>query len=1277
MHFPKILHRKMLHRKISLAKILLTTGFLLFSASLFLLIFCNQNSGQKLNSEVFHLRPANKIAIQQTSKGASPVPPYRTLSKNYSQPKEEISFLNDRACSVIGAAALQAEGFVRPEGLTGAGQIIAIADSGLGNGQMDNPHPDLKSEPGRMPKVIMLKSWAGRPTAEDPNGHGTHMAGTIAGTGAASGGKFAGIAPQASIYFQAILNQEGSPSPPGDLSSLFAPAYAAAARIHVDGWGGKGNTYSPGSAQVDNFIREHPDFLVIFGAGNDGPLEGSLTNEANSKNALVIGAGEGARPAFGPEQDNVNEIAGFSSRGPAAGGRIKPDLVAPGTGIISAVSPLIKSNFTANPQYTRMQGTSQAAAVTGGAVALLREYLQKEEKLNSPSAALLKAALINGATTIPGEGAGFGRLDLSSVILALKEKLFSYVDAQNPLQQDEKRSYSFEISNQAQPFVATLAWTDPTAPAGASKILVNNLDLIVTAPDGQKYLGNDDSRHGKADDKNNVERVIIPYPKTGTYTVEVKAAGLTGSIRKNTSPAQDFALVFGQKLQREVTSENTGGLLKFTSGNQMTIPTTGKNVLGRTLSAWGPENIFPGEDAYLSKGQNLYLTGEIWRSRSVQNLPLASGTLTLEADPAKREGGFYLSPRATVLVNGHKTNTVNSLPAGIPAMGLINPSAQTIWWLKTDYTKKEGVLEQIDTEKHQLFLYNQQQPYTLDDEVAFSFADTTTDGSRSDLPYGAPVPGTIDQLTPGMPVQLIVSSANNRIVYIAVSRQLAVGVIRTIDGINERITLEEGGSYQVITGAPVTIDCKTASLGDLKAGLHAALLLAGNTVISVQANLVVTYGQVIYFNAADNTLYFLDYRNRMQTFTIKPDAKLFRWWQQHETSSLLPGEWTRLTLDPQSGEVERFDVAEAGAEQSGVFDGYDPARGLVNFSPSKEGLVCASTCATKNGYPVQIEDFLPGEKVEFTLLDVPKRDDKVIAAIKGHTPEGVKAPLLQASCEQRGGNIIISGVSGGENIYIYTTGGQATRIKTGANGQFSISLPRPEEKTLQIVTVEKQTGGVAGTYVTIPEQPSFSDIKTHPAKKEIEALAAQDLLKGYSDSTFRPDQKVTRAEFTTMLTRVLNLDEEAKAYAPAFTDQLPAWAANAILLAAGTGIIDGYPDGTFRAGYPVSGLETICILARITEKITWPNGKKTSEIAEPPPTPDEHGVVEGNGDTLLSSPAWSNLPPWAIACSYKLNGKGLLPEYLTGRLFPYTDLTRAEAAAIMYQLWLKNEKTDP
>jgi len=1261
----------------------------------------------------------------------------------------EVTFLNDRAASVIGAMPLAAPGFVRPEGLTGTGQVVAIADSGLGNGQMDDPHPDLKSQPGQKPKVIMLKSWAGRVSADDPDGHGTHLAATVAGTGAASQGQFAGLAPGASIYFQAILNPADKPAPPPDLSTLFAPAYAAAARIHLNGWGTKGNFYSSGAAQTDAFIRRNPDFLVIFGAGNDGPQPGTLTGEANSKNALVVGASEGTRPAFGPGEDNANEVARFSSRGPAADGRTKPDLVAPGSGIVSAASPLIKSNFEPNPLYTRMQGTSQAAAVTAGAAALLREFFQKEENIPSPSAALLKAALINGARPIPGSGAGFGRLDLASTVIALKEKLFAFTDEHSPLGRDQKRSYRYEVYARAEPFVATLAWTDPPAAPGAAKTLVNDLDLTVTAPDGKQYLGNDDARQGVKDDRNNVERVVIPHPLPGIYTVEVKAAGLAQG-------AQDYALVYGQPPVREVVSgyDAAKNLLQFAGGGKMAVPPTVKTALGRSLAPEKPLHIFPGEDAYFARGQNLYLVEEVWQAQAAQNLPLASGTLFLEARSDQREGGFYLHPRVTVLANDKTVAGAGSLPAGAPAVGLVNPSSQTIWWIKADYTLKDGVIKDIDAANRRLFLFGDPQAYPLAAGAAFTFTDTAVDGSRADLPYGAPVAGAIDRLTPGMPVQLVISPKKQEVVYVGAKRSLAVGEIKEVNPAAERITLgdphEKEVSYQLITGAPVTKDGKPARPAELKPGLHAVLLLAGETVIGIQADSLVTYGQVIYFEGAKNKLYFLDCRNRVQTLPVAPDAAFFRWGQPGESGSLLPGEWVRLTLDPRSREVKRADVADAEAEQSGLVDSYDPARGLAAFSPAGAGLVSARTNVTKNGYPVQMEDLLPGEKVEFTLLRVPKSTEKILAAAKGSPAAGVKAPFLQVFCRAQAleDRITVEGTTTGEHIYIYSEDGQTVRIKPGAAGRFAITLPRPAGKILQVVTTERRTGGVAGMYVTIPEAAeteagaggeagtgppaegtlpgrgngtrpgsgseaetgakpaAFSDIAGHPAEKEIRALAGEGILKGYPDGTYRPDRLVTRAEFTVMVARVLGLTEKTGVKnesagaikdpaAPHFRDELPAWAAADVRLAARRGLVAGYPDGAFYADRPLTGLEAICILARAMEKSgsltnRGSAGKSTGETASAK-TPGNGAGDAGNASgqnrsapagskkpaaenppapaaAFLPPPGWDELPAWAAPSARQFCRDGLLPGYPDGRLQPSAGFTRAEAALLIYQL---------
>ncbi|MGD0622066.1 MAG: S8 family serine peptidase, partial [Thermacetogeniaceae bacterium] len=423
----------------------------------------------------------------------------------YIEPVTSYESMNDRARDLVAATPLGVTGWLSPlqQGLTGDGEIIGLADTGLDIGSTDDIHPDLASVPGKMPKVVMLRSWAGAPVAADPNGHGTVMAATIAGTGAASSGRYQGVAPGASIYFQGLIDSNGQLDPPPDLDDLFAPAYAAGVRIHVNGWGGTGNGgYQDTASQTDHFIREHPDFLVIYSAGNNGPKAGSLTPEAYSKNALVVGASQSPHPAFDPHQVDSSQACDFSSRGPTSDGRLKPDLLAPGA-VISAKARRVASEFDlGGGYYTYMEGTSMAAAVAGGSAALLREYLIKYEQVLQPTAALLKAALICGARTPeagPSSGGsdGFGTLDLGGTILGLHEKTFEFVDDRDGVADGGMDSYTHQVQGRGSPFKATLAWTDPSVAPGAVHPLVNNLDLVVKDPDGKLWLGNSFLTSGK------------------------------------------------------------------------------------------------------------------------------------------------------------------------------------------------------------------------------------------------------------------------------------------------------------------------------------------------------------------------------------------------------------------------------------------------------------------------------------------------------------------------------------------------------------------------------------------------------------------------------------------------------------------------------------------------------------------------------------------------------------------------------------------------------------
>lgn len=470
----------------------------------------------------------------------------------------------------------------------GTGQIVAVADTGI-----DDQHPDFQ---GRIAGKVAL----GRPNdASDPHGHGTHVSGSVLGDGTASNGKIRGVAPQAHLFFQSLLDANGKLSGlPLDLNDLFDGAFQAGARIHNNSWGADTpSTYTMNSEEVDEFVHNHPDMLILIAAGNAGSAAKprnsvagfvdwlSVGSPASSKNALTVGASRSDRtdgpmaqttwgdgwPSSFPDKPIRDEfisgdpqsLAAFSSRGPCDDFRIKPDVVAPGTDIASTRSSLAPiSGFwgpyptppakPANPKYAFDGGTSMATPLVSGCAALIRQYYADTCK-HQPSAALLKATLVNSATLLTGTDAtapktgvpnyhqGHG---LVSILRAIPNSLHPQLavqfvdDWQDPKKSftrtGERRRYQFVLPQGVPELCITLAYTD--APARA---LQNNINLIVQhVQSGQRFTGNAKLPDGitPLDTTNNVEKVSIPNPQGGNYVVQVVASNLL-------KPPQDFALV--------------------------------------------------------------------------------------------------------------------------------------------------------------------------------------------------------------------------------------------------------------------------------------------------------------------------------------------------------------------------------------------------------------------------------------------------------------------------------------------------------------------------------------------------------------------------------------------------------------------------------------------------------------------------------------------------------------------------------------------------------------
>ncbi|QLC49417.1 PGF-pre-PGF domain-containing protein [Methanolobus zinderi] len=443
-------------------------------------------------------------------------------------------------------------------GLNGSGQIVAVCDTGLDTGNKETVNDDFRG------RVIDIFDVADDGDKRDLySGHGTHVAGSVLGNGNLSNGLYAGMAPEAKLVFQAIGEYSHEKEKevldlPANLKDVFFQAYNTdtSTRIHTNSWGGDSSgEYTTESQQVDSFVWEHPDMLIVFAAGNEGPNSNTIGYPATAKNALTVGASENDRPEEGHYSDNVNDVASFSSRGPTADGRIKPDVVAPGTFIASTRSSEATTDTihgkAINSNYLYLSGTSMSTPIVAGSAALIRQYYTDIDNVSNPSAALIKATLINGACDInpestgrPDYSQGWGRVDIENSIYPQYPYVIEYFDNPEALNDDQDNvSYnpewniSYNVAENSDNLRATLVWTDYPGFDAADNVLVNNLDMILVTPDNSEKYGNLGS---VPDTLNNVEGIELQDPAPGTYNIIVNAT----AIQKG---PQNFSLVLYYK----------------------------------------------------------------------------------------------------------------------------------------------------------------------------------------------------------------------------------------------------------------------------------------------------------------------------------------------------------------------------------------------------------------------------------------------------------------------------------------------------------------------------------------------------------------------------------------------------------------------------------------------------------------------------------------------------------------------------------------------------------
>ena len=446
------------------------------------------------------------------------------IDKIWLDGKRHISL--DQSVPQIGAPTAWAAGY------TGKGVSVAVLDTGI-----DKTHPDLATQ------VAGEKNF----TDEQPGdfvGHGTHVASTIAGTAAASAGKYKGVAPDAKLYDGKVCELDGCPD-----SALLAGMEWAAKEVKAKvvnfSIGGQDTPEIDPLEQAVNKLTAETGTLFVIAAGNSGPGAGSIESPGSADAALTVGA-----------VDKQNQLADFSSRGPRLGdGAVKPDVTAPGVDIVAAKSKDSQIGEPVGQYYLKLSGTSMATPHTVGAAAILAQ------EHPTWKAAELKGALMASAKAVANQTAfdqGAGRIDLTKAITAsviAEPGSVSFGTAQWPHNDDTPVTKTVTYRNLGDKPVtlalnATLTGPDGNpAPAGALSLSAHEVTVPaggtagVQATSNTKHNGPDGGYSGRITATANGVAVTSPIgvdKEVESYTLTINEIGTDGKPFGNGD-----ALVFG------------------------------------------------------------------------------------------------------------------------------------------------------------------------------------------------------------------------------------------------------------------------------------------------------------------------------------------------------------------------------------------------------------------------------------------------------------------------------------------------------------------------------------------------------------------------------------------------------------------------------------------------------------------------------------------------------------------------------------------------------------
>ena len=456
-------------------------------------------------------------------------------------PEQKDDNVNTAGTNQSGTPATQS---IWNQGLHGENQVIGMIDSS----PVDINHCFFQDPVDNTPgfahrKVVQIRNGTGLGSTF----HATFVAGCAAGDDFNNPGAHA---QRGGAWAARLVSGTRADVNTGSMLAELSAAAAMGARIHTNSWHddteGNGNpaSYNQTAADVDTFMWNNEDHLVLGSAGNVGEEQGP---PGTAKNAICVCAA----------QADPNEMNfGDGNTGPTADGRRKPDLTGVGCGIMSS------NAGTACGITAGACATSFATPHVSATAALARQYFmegfyptgtQQPHHAFTPSGALLKATLINSTIDMTGvagypsdlEGWGLIRLENALSFGGSPRRLRVWDTRNNDgLNTGDVQEHHIDVASNAQPLRVMLVWTDPPGDANSATPVVNDLNLEVITPDGtQTFRGNNfaggaSTPGGAPDTTNNVEMVLINNPAPGDWTIRVIASAVNVG-----NPGQGYALV--------------------------------------------------------------------------------------------------------------------------------------------------------------------------------------------------------------------------------------------------------------------------------------------------------------------------------------------------------------------------------------------------------------------------------------------------------------------------------------------------------------------------------------------------------------------------------------------------------------------------------------------------------------------------------------------------------------------------------------------------------------